>query len=361
MYNKNEKAIIWLDMFDFLGTKKQEEILAIFDEPQDIFSGFASSYNVLQSLITKQQFDKMCYCLDEQYLNMHITNLQSQNIVVVTYLSDAYPKQFLNYLDKPLILYTKGDLSLLKSIGVGVVGSRKPTIYGKQVTEKFAKALAVSGITIVSGLADGVDSIAHSSALVVNGKTIAVMGGGFNHIYPSRNFQLEKEIEQKGLVITEYRPDVEPLTWHYPIRNRIIAGLSKAVLITEASIKSGSMYTKNYCADYGIDVYAIPGEITSFASSGTNAIIKNCQASVALSPDDILENLNMINKFKPVVKNLQLSFEEQAILNSIDGETHFDEIQLKTKIDTKTLLTLLTTMELNGIIKKLTGNYYCKN
>ena len=361
MYNKDEKAIIWIDLFDFLTTKKQEEILAIFDNPKDIFAEFSKSYNLLSNLLSKEQFYKMCYALDEQYLNTHILSLDSKGIKVITYLSVDYPQNFFNFPDKPIILYCKGDISLLSSVSIGIVGTRKPTIYGRNITEKFAKALASNGLTIVSGLADGVDSIAHKGALDVGGKTIAVLGGGFDNIYPKRNFELEREIEQRGLVITEYAPNVESSQWHFPIRNRIIAGLSKGVLITEASLKSGTMHTKNYCLDYGVNLYVIPGEITSFASSGTNAIIKACQGAIVLSPDDILDDLQLRNKYNPVIKNLQLSFEEQSILNNIDGETHFDEIQLKTKIDTKTLLTLLTTMELNGIIKKLSGNYYCKN
>ena len=361
MYTKSEKAVIWIDMFDFLSTKKQEEILAVFGEPSNVFNSFKQSYSKLSHLITAEQFDKMCYALDEQYLAQHILSLDSANIKVITAFSNDYPQQFYNYSDKPLILYCKGDISLLKTVCVGIVGTRKPTNYGRQVTEKFAKALASNGVTIVSGLADGVDSIAHKNALSVNGKTIAVMGSGFNYIYPAKNYNLEKQIEKSGLVISEYAPNVTAATWHYPVRNRIIAGLSKAVVITEASQKSGTMHTKNYCLDYGIDLFAVPGEITSFASSGTNAIIKSCQGAIALSPDDVLEALNLQNNYKASVKNLQLSFEEQSILNVIDGETHFDEIQLQTKIDTKNLLFILTTMELNGIITKLSGNYYCKN
>ena len=361
MYTKNEKAIIWIDMFDFLTTKKQQEILDSFSEPGDIFDEFSSNFSILQNIITKEQFDKMCYALDEQYLMSYIINLDSQKIKIITYMSENYPQQFLNYPENPLILYCRGDLSLLNSVCVAVVGTRKPTIYGKQVTEKLSKELAASGVTIVSGLAEGIDSIAHTSALAVGGKTIAVMGSGFNDIYPKRNFELEKQIEKTGLVISEYAPNVGPASWHYPVRNRIIAGLSKAVLITEASLKSGTMHTRDYALDYGIDIFAVPGEITSFASSGTNNIIKSCQSAMVTSAEDILKGLNVLNQYKPVVKNLQLSLEEQAIFNVIDGETHFDEIQLQTKIDTKTLLTLLTTMELNGIIKKMNGNYYCKN
>ncbi|MBO7508329.1 MAG: DNA-processing protein DprA [Clostridia bacterium] len=359
-YTKNEKAIIWLDTFDFLSNKKKEDILSIFDEPQDIFECFKNDYSKFQELLTIEQFDKMCKELNEVYLENHIVNLSSKGVFVITFCSENYPVQFFNFPDKPLILYCKGDVSLLDSLCVGIVGTRKPTIYGRNITEKFAKVLASSGLTIVSGLAEGIDAIAHRGALSVGGKTIAVLGGGFDHIYPKTNFNLERENEENGLLNREYAPNVLPANWHYPVRNRIIAGLSKAVVIPEASIKSGSMHTKNYCAEYGIDIYAVPGEITSFSSSGTNAIIKNCQANIALSPEDVLDGLNVSKKYTPVVKNIQLSFEEQTVLNAIDAETHFDEIQIKTKIDTKTLLTLLTTLELNGIIKKLTGNYYCK-
>ena len=360
MYTKNEKAIIYIDMFDFLTTKKQEEILAVFNEPQDIFSQFESSFNRISNLITKEQFDKMCYSLNEQFLNSYILGLESSGVKVITFKSKDYPEQFFNFLDKPLILYCKGDISLLKSNCIGIVGTRKPTNYGKVVTKKFAKELASNGITIVSGLAEGIDSMAHKGALEVGGKTIAVLGGGFNHIYPKTNFELEKEIEKTGLVLSEYAPNVLPANWHYPIRNRIIAGLSRAVLITEASQKSGTMHTKNYCLDYGIDIFAVPGEITSFASSGTNALIRSGQCAVALSSDDILDDLNLSNKYQPTVSNMQLSFEEQTVLNAIDCEILFDDIQTKTGIDTKSLLTILTTLELEGLVQKLSGNYYCK-
>lgn len=360
MYSKSEKAIIWLDMFDFLTYKKQESILAIFDDPAQMLDSFASSYGILQDVLTKQQHAQMVYALNEQYLNSYILNLDSKNIKVLTYVSDKYPQQFLNYEDKPFILYYKGDISLLKTKCVAVVGSRKPTNYGKSVTEKFARAIATSGVTVVSGLADGVDSIAHRTTLDCGGKTIAVMGSGFNNIYPKTNYNLEQQIEQTGLVITEYKPTELPAPWHYPLRNRIIAGLSNAVLITEASAKSGSLYTKEYCLEYGVDLYAIPGEITNYSSSGCNMIIKAGQASLAITADDILDQINVTNKYNPVVRNFQLSFDEQNILSAIKGETHFDEIQLATKLDTKTLITLLTTMELSGIIKKLAGNFYCK-
>jgi DNA processing protein len=360
MYSREERAIIWLDIFDFLTYKKQEKILALFDDPFEMFKNFADGYQPFAEIISKKEYDEMVYSQNEQFLNSYILSLESQNIKVVTYVSEAYPKQFLEFVDKPFILYCKGDLSLLKTKCVGIVGSRKPTRYGKEVTEKFAKAIASSGVTVVSGLADGIDGISHRAALDVNGKTIAVMGGGFNYIYPKTNFALEREIEEKGLVITEYKPNSQPALWHYPIRNRIIAGLSNAVLITEASTKSGALYTRDYCIDYGIDLYAVPGEITSFSSSGCNMILKTCQASLVTTADDILDKLNVVNKFNPVVKNFQISFEEQTVLNAINGETHFDELQLATKLDTKTLITLLTTMELNGLIKKLAGNYYCK-
>ena len=360
MYSVDEKAIIWLDLFDFLTYKKQISILECFESPSDMFFRFQKSESILKEHITHEQFEKMLYAQDEQYLERHIVDLESKGIKVITYCSECYPEKLLNYDEKPIILYCKGDLSLFNTTCVGIVGTRKPTRYGKDVTERFAKQLASNGVTIVSGLADGVDMIAHQNTLDVGGKTIAVMGSGFDCIYPKTNFELEKKIEKFGLVITEYKPNVEPAVWHYPFRNRIIAALSDAVLITEASLKSGTLYTRDYCIDYGIDLYAIPGEITNFQAGGTNQILKVCQASLVTSPDDILENLNIKNDIKPVVSNLQLSFEEQTILNSINGETHFDEILSLTKIDTKTLLTLLTEMELNGIIKKIAGNYYTK-
>ena len=360
MYNKNELAVIWIDMFDFLTYHKKLTILNYYSEPAEVFSCFKFDFNDFSNILSKEEFDKMVNFLDEQNFENYVQNLNKQNIICLTFYSEKYPKSLLNFEDYPLILYCKGDIELLSSTCIAVVGSRKITRYGRDITEKFTRSLASSGVTIVSGLAMGVDTVAHQTTLDCGGKTIAVMASGYNEIYPTENFELEKKIENCGLVITEYLPDSKPAPYRFPIRNRIIAGISEGVLITEASMKSGVMHTKNYALENGIDLFVVPGNVDNFSSAGCNAILKACQGSLVTSADDILEKLNMINAYKPKVVNLKLSLEEQMILNCLDGEVHFDELLERTKLDTKTLLSLLTTLELSGIIKKLTGNFYCK-
>ena len=231
----------------------------------------------------------------------------------------------------------------------------------KKVTENFTKTLVHNGFTIVSGMADGIDTQAHETALAEDGKTIAVLGGGINELYPSSNITLGKTIAEKGLLISEYKPDQKPAAFHFPIRNRIIAGMSKGVLITEADLKSGSMHTKEYALEANRDLFIVPGNIDSPQSLGCNAVIKALQGCMVTAPEDILEVYGKTNNYKEFVKqnNFQLSLDEQVVINCLGSEeVHYDELLDKTNLDTKTLNSLLTTMQVRGIIKKLPGNLY---
>jgi len=239
------------------------------------------------------------------------------------------------------------------------VGSRHITNYGKIVTEKFAKELSLSGFTIVSGLAAGVDTVAHKTTINQLGKTIAVLAGGLDEIYPSSNTALAQDIvDSGGLLITETRPYKKADTYMFPIRNRIISALSKGILITEAQEKSGVIHTKNYAIEYGRDVFAVPGNITSIASVGANKIIANGQAKAVTCVEDILEEYDM--SFIPK----QATFQNYSMLDSLvidclkQGPKAFQELIDLTKLDAKTLNTLLTTLLIRGIIKKLAGNVY---
>ena len=260
----------------------------------------------------------------------------------------------------PIILYCKGDISLLKSECLAVVGTRRATRYGKDVGSRIVKDCATEGITIVSGLAEGIDTIAHKATLEVGGKTIAVLGGGINNIYPSSNVVLADEIVSKGgLLVSEYKPNEPSLTYHFPVRNRIIAGLSKAVFIVEATEKSGSMHTKNYALEYNREVFALPSRIGDIYSEGCNKCINNVQAVMVLSSEDITSYFGHTRFNYEEPKAIQLNCEEQLIYNCILGhEKHFEEIISETNMDTKNLLTMLMRMELKGNVTKLPGNYY---
>ena len=360
MYSKNDKVLMWLDLFDNLSYKKKEMIIDEFGSPEKLFDNFLGSRELLSQILTTSIYDKMAYSHNEKSLDSLAENLERKGVIAVTKYSQDYPESLLNTDAPPFVLYCKGDISLLKSKCFAIVGTRKITNYGRSVTEKLTKGLVDNGFTIVSGLSCGVDTVAHRTTLDNNGKTIAVLAGGFDYIYPDINTNLADLIENRGLLVSEIKPSEKAKNYYFPIRNRIIAALSLGTLITEADEKSGAMYTKNYALDYGKDVFAVPGNITSTVSRGCNRIIANGQAKVVCELSDILDEYNV--KFVPKQKTLSVTMDEQIILDAIGNEeVYFQEILDRTKFDTKTLNTLLTTMSLNGLIKKLAGNMYSAN
>ena len=298
----------------------------------------------------------MALCLSDEYLNRFIRDYQNQNIQTITFNSSEYPYILKEISTPPLCLYCKGDIELLNSQCFAIVGTRKPTDYGVVTTKQYGKELC-KHMTIVSGLAEGVDSIAHRTTLEGNGKTIAVIAGGFNNIYPATNYRLAEEIIKNGLIISEHPPFYKPLSYHFPIRNRIIAGLSRGVLVPEMGEKSGSMHTINYAIEFNRDVFVIPGRINSPMSKGANALIKNLQGCVTLSPEDVLENYNLVNENKQA--NTQLDLNSQIIMSFIESEKKtYQEIADHIKIPSSELNILLMNLELNGMIVKLPNNSY---
>ncbi|MCK9575541.1 MAG: DNA-processing protein DprA [Clostridia bacterium] len=360
VYSEQDKALIWLNTFG-LSLKKQNSLLAFFSSPKDLKINFNNYRSKITEIVGAETYDKISYALEDSYLKVHITGLERNGIIAVTILSKEYPSLLKNTDSPPNVLYCKGDINLLNSECIAIVGTRKCTRYGREATTLFANELSHAGFTIVSGLALGIDEIAHETTLTANGKTIAVLGGGLNEIYPALNTQLANRIFEKGLVISEYLPNEKPTNYTFPLRNRIIAGLSKGVLITEAGETSGALHTKEYANEYGRDIFVIPGNIFSSASKGTNRIIKTLQASIVTSPDDIL---NLYGKQKKELKPeqiMQLNFMEQIVLNIIgEDEVAYEELLNKSGLEAKKLNTLLTTMQIRGIIKKLQGNIFAK-
>ena len=350
-----EKILIFLDSFDFLTHKKRE---LIFDRLNDenFFETFINKFNEIEDLINYAQFSKMF--AEIKNIDKYINNIQNKDIKILTRLSNEYPINFLNVDSPPHVIYCKGDLSLLNGNNIAIVGTRRPTNYGKTITEKFARELTLNGFNIISGLADGVDTIAHKACLQENGKTISILAGGFDYIYPSTNLSLSDKIANQGLLITEKPPHIKALQYDFPIRNRLIAALSKGVLITEASLQSGTMHTKEYAINYGKELFVVPGNITSSASEGCNALIKDLRINMVTEIGDILKVLHTPQK-KIEQKSIQLSIDEAIVYNLLkDGEKSFDEILVNTNFDIKTLSNLLTMMSFRGIIKKLAGNIY---
>jgi len=282
----------------------------------------------------------------------------ADDVIILKKGDERWPAGLNNLAQPPEVLFCKGNLELLGKPIVAMVGTRDSTRYGMEVAKKLAGQLAELGIVVVSGLADGIDAAAHTGAGAKN--TIAVLGNGVNQFYPAANVDLQKKIASDGgLLVSEYPPNTKSNKFHFPQRNRIIAALAKAVIIVEADIKSGALITKDFALDLGLEVFAVPGAITSPASRGTNEMIKTAACACLTGVSDVLAVFGMTYMDAKANTVTQLSFEAKAVLDVLGhNELHFDEIVERTKFAPKILTTLLTTMEMSGLIEKLPSNYY---
>ena len=351
---EKEKIIVFLSREE-ISNKKIENIL-------DVAQGFSfeelCKNGEMQKILSADEFQKIVQKFDRLEFENSLKNIKNSGITILTIYSKNYPKRLIDLPDRPLVLYAKGDLSLLDKPAVSIVGTRMPTNYGRIVTEKFAGTLAEAGLVVISGLCYGVDEIAHKKTLEVGGKTIAVVGSGFNNIYPSKNTSLAKEIAEKGLLLSEYTPSFVPKRYTFPQRNRIVAGLSDGVLITEAGMKSGTVHTKEFALEYGKDVFAVPGNVYSEKSELPNHLIKTAQAECVLSADDILDFYG-VKKQTAQTKAVEVSFEEQTILNLLsNGERDVDYLAEKSQIPINILNSCLTTLEIRGLIRRLPAQTY---
>lgn len=245
-----------------------------------------------ESFFAPSSFFTFCKDLQSIDIKEKIRNYRNEGIEIITFFDEDYPYLLKEIYDPPLILYGKGNRKLLSSeIKLAVVGSRQATNYGKMAIEKLFPPLIEKGVVFVSGLAKGIDKIVHEKAIQFGGKTIGVIAGGLYHIYPKENLELARYMMKQHLVISEYPPETFPRKWHFPIRNRIISGLCRGTLVVEAKEKSGSLITANYAVQEGREVFAIPGNIFSENSMGTNDLIKQ-GAKLVQTYNDILDEFS---------------------------------------------------------------------
>ena len=280
----------------------------------------------------------------------------------MTYEDEKYPYMLKNIDNPPSVLYYKGDLDICNlEKTLAVVGSRRATSYAKDALSKVISGFSGTDICIVSGLASGIDSTAHRSAIENNLKTIGVIASGFDYTYPASNKDLYKKIEDGfGVVLTEYFPTFEPLPFRFPQRNRIVSGLSFGTLVAEASLKSGALITANLTLEQGRELMCIPGLITNPNTEGIYKLLKN-GATLVTCAEDVLEALDW--EVKPQQQNLfslpDLSEDEQQIYEALKiEEKGVDELQAYTRLSIENLLMYLTTLELKGIIKQTDGDRY---
>lgn len=359
--DNNELAMLWFDYNDF-SFSKAEKVLKNFDNAEDIFDK-----NLVKSKIIDADLldikSKLLETDEEKFYEKVSSELYKYSVTPVTYLSKDFPEKLKNLDSPPLVLYTKGDISLLSKKSIAIVGTRKPTDYGKIVCERFTKPLVASGLVTVSGLAYGIDTVVAECTLAAGGKTIAVLGGGLDSIYPSQNKALAEKIENSGLLVSEYRPKVKPTNYSFVNRNRLVSGLSLGTLIIEAGKSSGTMTTANFAINQGRELFVVPGNINSLQSEGTNNLIDEMPEAFTISPERILMVLKIKKKeIKEETKQeKQVDMLEQSILNVLsENELSFDELAEKTGASASALAAKLIKLEMFGLVKKGIANTYYK-
>jgi DNA processing protein len=302
----------------------------------------------------------------EQAVKNELSSLEKSGGRMITLKDEVYPPRLRDIYDPPALLYLKGELKKEDELAVSIVGSRKTTPYGRWITEKISQTLVRYGVTIVSGMARGVDSVAHWGAISGGGRTLAVLGCGVDVVYPPENRNLFAKIIEQGAVLSEFPMGSPPEGGHFPKRNRIISGLSMGVVVVEAGPDSGSLITANFALEQGREVFAIPGNVGAGGSRGTNRLIKD-GAKLVESSEDILEEIlpqwkrekERIEEVKP--RGPELS-EEEKILYEMLGETplHIDVMIRERQFEPGKVSSLLLNLELKGLISQWPGKCFSK-
>ncbi len=371
----NDKLKYWLALKSIpgVGNSAFPALLNCFGSPQNVFSASPAQLHNVKA-ITKKTAADIAGFKKWDYIEKSLEFLENAGMQIITYQDEFYPAKLLEIDDRPPLIYACGTLKKT-DLNISIVGSRLASTYGQYTTGKIARELALRGMTVVSGLARGIDSAAHRGALSAQGRTIAVLGSGLDIIYPPENKDLYAEIRQSGAVISEYPPGTPPRAANFPARNRIISGISYGVVVVEAGEKSGSLITARLALEQGREVFAVPGSIDAAGSKGTNRLIKQ-GAKLIENIDDILEEiLPQIEKIKiPAAlsvpgaekcsaerdgNNETFNAAEQQIIGLLSNKhVHIDELINATGSPPNDILSSLLMLELKGIVKQHPGKFF---
>ena len=382
------EALVSLNMVYEIGSIRLKKLLEAFGKPENILN--ASVYKLKMVSGIGEQIASKVASLKKQDISKEFLSVEKLGLKIITLEDSDYPENLKEISDPPIVLYVKGELKAEDKLGVGIVGSRRATFYGLQKAQEFASGLCAQGFTIVSGMARGVDTQAHRGALKSGGRTIAVIGSGFNHIYPEENIELAAEISKSGAVISEFPVNALPLKQNFPCRNRVISGLSLGVLVAEAARNSGALITADFALEQGREVFALPGKVDSFNSCGTNELIKQ-GAKLVTCVEDIVEEFAI-----PLANGIELSLRrneateaiskeglfrsatfggearndsyqavpltadsEALVYSLISGESVLmDELAEKTRLDIPEVSDILLRLQIKGLVKQLAGKQF---
>lgn len=357
---RNKETLIW---FNNIGVNLND-VWRLIDRFPNVSEVWEIDKVEIKSIkgLSKKSIDKILKKIDKSKIDNIMEKLDSMNVRVMTVYDEEFPKKLMNIPNKPYLLYVKGK-ELEDRITIGIVGSRKATDYGKWASKKFTKELSELGVNIVSGMAMGIDKVVHEETLKYNGKTIGVLGNGIDQIYPKCNYDLYQKMEIDGTIITEFPLGEKPMRYNFPQRNRIVSGLSEALIVVEAKERSGTLITANHALEQGKDVFSIPGNINSVFSKGTNNLIRD-GAIPLLDMEDILSEVKGLKKlvYKRSREKIDLSScskMEIEILEILkEKPQHINQISYMLKIDIQKVKSLLTGMKLKNIIKEISSGTF---
>jgi DNA processing protein len=372
--SKNDRLKSWLalHLIPGMGSVTCHKLAAHFGGPDE---ALAASTADLRRVCRLRQESLTALSEEgrQEYLDRAATEIEqasAENISIVAFDDPLYPALLKNIHDPPPVLYVRGNPGILNSKGIGIVGSRAATHYGRSIAQKIAANLAGQGLTIVSGMALGIDTAAHKGALAATGMTIAVLGSGLDVIYPPGNHRLYKEISYAGAVISEYPLGTIPDNFRFPARNRIISGLSLGIVVVEATIRSGSLITANHALEQGREVFAVPGRIDSTKSAGTHSLLQQ-GAKLVHSIADIVEELSGGAHFEnqdSISSNISghknvapLNQEEATLFACLDVyPLTIDELVRESGFSPQKITELLLLLELKGFVESLPGKSFQK-
>ena len=346
-----------------IGNFKLGKLLEFFGTPQDILK--APVEKLIGICGVGENLAARIHSVQDKDLEKELKSAQKFGLKIITFEDPGYPENLKNIPGLPIVLYIKGEITKEDNLAIGVVGSREASFYGLSNAAKFSAELALRGITIISGLARGIDTAAHRGALKAGGRTIAVMGSGFKNIYPAENIELAEEISGNGAVVSEFPINEEPGRGNFPRRNRIISGLSLGVLVAEAAKNSGALITADFALEQGREVFALPGRIDSNFSIGANELIKQ-GAKLVSGVEDILDEFNLVSessvKKEEAARVSPSGKNESRIYELITRQaTSLDELIEKASLDVSSVSGILLSLQLRKLIRQLPGKQFIRS
>lgn len=351
----------WLgfNLVPHIGPMRMRALMAYFGDLEAAWR--ADAANLRAAGLPQNAVQELLYRRLSLDLDAELGRVTERGLQVLTWESEGYPALLKAIDQPPPLLYVDGALVPDDAWAVAVVGTRDPSAYGLRVAQRFAAGLAENSVTVVSGLALGIDGTAHRAALEAGGRTVAVLGCGLDEIYPARHRALAEAIREHGALVSDYPLGTRPEPANFPPRNRIISGLSLGTVVVEAGEQSGALITARFALEQGRETFAVPGSIDSRKSAGTNLLIQRGEAKPAMGVADILEelNLSMVPQQRVVRQVVPETPAEIALLAHISAEpTHLDELVRCSGLDTAVVSSTLTIMELKGLVRRVENMSY---